>query len=368
MTARPAMTTKQRWMAAVRMQPVDRLPFWPKLDGAYARAQAAPFRAMPADAIHDWIGSDKHSWVGGCLRERRARTSAETHTAGDLRRTVYTAPGGRMERVDQFDGPSQSWHPVAFPVRRATDVRLMVEIVADVTVDVDHAGVQQAREQMRHIGESAIVGDGGMGESPLMDWVEWLAGVEMAHYLLADCPAEVEALFDALHRLILRRTEILVTHSPADVLYLTENTSTTLISPEQYRRYCGRHIGEYARLTNEAGRPLVLHMCGHLRALLPDLACLPVQAFEAFTSPTLGNTTLCDGRRACPDKCLIGGTNAMLWTQPAEAIVAQIDRDLEDLPHHRGLVITSAGVMPPCCRPETIKRVRDWVVQYAARM
>jgi len=32
-----------------------------------------------------------------------------------------------------------------------------------------------------------------------------------------------------------------------------------------------------------------------------------VAAFEAFTSPTLGNTTLLDGRTACPDKCLIGG-------------------------------------------------------------
>ena len=30
--------------------------------------------------------------------------------------------------------------------------------------------------------------------------------------------------------------------------------------------------------------------------------------------------------------------------------------------------VTSAGVMPPGCKPETIKAVCDWVKQYDARM
>ena len=36
------MTPKQRWLAAVRMQEVDRLPFWPKLDAAYAPGTGYP--------------------------------------------------------------------------------------------------------------------------------------------------------------------------------------------------------------------------------------------------------------------------------------------------------------------------------------
>jgi len=34
------MTPKERWLAALRLRPVDRLPFWPKFDAAYLRAQA----------------------------------------------------------------------------------------------------------------------------------------------------------------------------------------------------------------------------------------------------------------------------------------------------------------------------------------
>jgi hypothetical protein len=201
-----------------------------------------------------------------------------------------------------------------------------------------------------------------------MYWVEWLAGVENAHYLLADHRPDVEALFDAVHRVLVGRARVLAEHSPADLFYMVENTSTTLISPAQYRRYCPDHLREYAAITRAAGRNLALHMCGHLKVLLPDLSSLPVQAFEAFTSPTLGNATLADGRAQCPDKCLVGGTNAMLWIEEPDSIIARLERDLQPLPHHRGIVVTSAGVMPPLCAPETIRTVADWVKAYPARM
>ena len=200
-----------------------------------------------------------------------------------------------------------------------------------------------------------------------MEWIEHIAGVENAHYLLMDYQQEVEALFDVMHANLVKTTEILCEHSPADAFYMIENTSTTLISPDQYKRYCARHVGQYATITKAAGRNLILHMCGHLKALLPQLARIPAQAFEAFTSPTLGNTTLLDGRSGCPDKCLVGGTNAMLWLKPADEIISRIEEDLDDLPHHRGIVVTSAGVMPPLCKPETIKKVCEWVKQYPAR-
>ncbi len=56
------MTPRERWLAALRLQPVDRLPFWPKLSAAYPRAHAAPFLHMTVDAVHDWIGNDEHAY------------------------------------------------------------------------------------------------------------------------------------------------------------------------------------------------------------------------------------------------------------------------------------------------------------------
>jgi len=55
-------------------------------------------------------------------------------------------------------------------------------------------------------------------------------------------------------------------------------------------------------------------------------------------------------------------------TRSADEIISQLEIDLDALPHHRGIVVTSAGVMPPMCKPETIKEVCEWVKQYPARM
>lgn len=361
------MTPKERWLAAIRMQPVDRLPFWPKLDAAYFKAQPKPFRDMNVVRMHAWLGSDQHMPLADCVKEVRKTTSVETTERAGMQRTVYRTPQGETALVSKFDGPSHSWHPVEFPIRSLNDIRLMTRIFEDVTVEFDADGLKKAQSQSAQIGQSALTLV-VIGESPLMHWVEWLAGIENAHLFLMDHREQVEQLFEAIHSVLKRKTEFFCEHSPADVFYLMENTSTTLISPDQYQRYCVRHIGEYAAITTAAGRNLVLHMCGHLKAVLPLLARLPVQAFEAFTSPTLGNTTLLDGRTQCPDKCLIGGTNAMLWTEPADRIIARIEKDLDELPHHRGIVVTSAGVMPQWCQPQTIKKVCEWVKKYSARM
>ena len=361
------MTPKERWLATLHLEPVDRLPFWPKLDGSYARVQSAPFRDMALGAIQEWIGTDNHVWIQPCASEIRKTTSVDAaRSAGTLHRTFRT-PNGEMTMVELFDEGSQAWHPVEFPIKDAHDVKLMAQVYDDVTVELDHEALKAVTRRHEEIDQDAVTAM-AIGKSPLMQVVELYAGVEGAHYLLADHQADVEALFDAMHRVILKKAEVLSEHSPADVLYMIENTSTTLISPAQYKRHCHRHLQDYAQVCRSAGRDLILHMCGHLKALLPDLEQLPVSAFEAFTSPTLGNTTLLDGRSDCPRKCLIGGTNAMLWTQDADTIIDRIEADLNELPHHRGIAVTSAGVMPPLCAPETIKSVCEWVGRYPVRM
>ena len=124
------------------------------------------------------------------------------------------------------------------------------------------------------------------------------------------------------------------------------------------------HLLDYGNIVSSVGKLHVLHMCGHLKDVLPDIASLPAVAIEALTSPPYGNTTLKDGRTACPDKCLIGGSDAVLWTKSAKEIFGQIKHDLDELPHHRGIIVTPAGVLPSSCKPETIKEVAKLVKSY----
>jgi uroporphyrinogen-III decarboxylase len=243
----------------------------------------------------------------------------------------------------------------------------MREVYEDCRVELDAERLEQARARAKEIDGSACTHQ-CIATTPMMWFVEHFAGVENAHLFLSDHTTEVEAFFEAMHRVICRKAEISAGNSPADLFYMIENTSTSLLSPAQFRKYCAPHLREYTRIVKAHGGRMVYHMCGLLKALLPDIATLGGAGIEAFTAPTLGDTTLLDGRTACPGLCLIGGTQATFWTKPAKEIIAKIEAALDPLPHHRGLVVTSAGVMPPMCEPETIREVCEWVKAYPARM
>ena len=352
------MTSKERIRAAVTNQPLDRLPFWPKLDKAYANRWG-----HPASYFHQYIGSDYVTGISHSFTELRKNTRFKENVNGNAYQASFETPQGSLKMRKRFDTGSQAWHPEEYPIKTKQDIEIMALWVRDAEVTFDRAGNEETVRRYNSIGEDVFVID-DMGESALMYFIEWLAGIERGHYLLNDYPGETEDLFDAIHRNLLRRFEISAAHSPADALHLTENTSTTLISPAQYEKYCFPQISEYGTVAGDNGRLLVLHMCGHLKALLPMLNRLPAAAFEAFTSPSVGNTTLHEGRTICPDKCLIGGTNAVVWLKSTAEIIAYLREQLDALPHHRGLCVSSAGVMPPACAPETIKEVKQWLDGY----
>ncbi|MCE5277017.1 MAG: uroporphyrinogen decarboxylase family protein [Planctomycetaceae bacterium] len=371
-TARDTMTPRERWLAALDMEAVDRLPFWPKLGGNYSAAQKAPFRDMSLAQIHQWIGSDCHEGVGLGIKTSfdgwNVRAEAVEPGPDRIVRRSYGGPGGvELTSADRFDEASGAWHPVEFPVKTPDDIDAMRDFYLAHRLELDAPSVEMARKRQQEIGPAAST-MACVGTSALMEWVQHLAGVENAHFFLADCPGRVEALFEAMQTRLENAMELAARHCPADTLYLIENTSTTLISPAQYRRYCAGHIGRCARIARAHGRRLVLHMCGHLRDLLDQLSGVGARAFEAYSRPPLGSATLAQGRAACPDVCFIGGTGAGLWLRPAEDIIAALESDLAALPHHRGLVITSAGVMPPAATPEKIRQVCQWVQNYPARM
>jgi hypothetical protein len=357
------MTSRERWIAAINREPIDRLPFWPKLEPSYPRAQQPPFNSMSIEEIHRWIGSDNHYWLPPSVSEKRRSTGSRETNDGVLKKIVYETLHGEMRTVFRFDEASQAWHPIEFTVKEIEDIPRMIDWFSDAELGPDEDHIEESLLIADELGEKGVTAE-DIGESPLMRFIEWLAGVENAHLMLFDAADQVEELFEAVHRYNCRRAEIAADRSPADLLYFTENTSTTLISPEQYRKYCLSCINDYGEIINNTDKFYILHMCGHLKKLLPDLALTEAKAFEAFTSPPVGNTRYKEGREICPHKCLIGGTNATIWLENPRNIIVELETDLAALQTLKGIVVTSAGVMPPLCRPETIKTVCDWVKEY----
>ena len=133
------MTSRGRWLAALGGEQVDRLPFWPKLDAAYPPGQTGRFSRMGLDAIHDWIGSDKHKGAGGgpWFREIRTKTSFESHRENGRLRQLFHTPARTLEGTERFDEGSRSWHPVKMPVAGIEDLDDLSQAIIEV---IDEAG------------------------------------------------------------------------------------------------------------------------------------------------------------------------------------------------------------------------------------
>ena len=353
------MTRRERFERALRREEVDRLPFWAKIFGAsYLHFQPQRYREMGELALADYLELDHMAGGGVPIARSNERVETHTETTDGRRVTRHKTLDGILTRANAFDEGSHSWHPVEFPIKTPDDIKTAHHLFEHNRFEVDHDALPRCHERLRQVGDRGIVMT-GMGISPLMDLIQHLIGPMHTYFFLADYPDAMDSLIAVMHEERLRYLRCLLTVCPYDYIVSVENTSTTLLSPTVFERYCWRHLRDYGRLIAEAGKTHVLHQCGKLRALLPRIEELPASAIEAYSSPPVGDTTLADRVARAPTTAIIGGTNATTWLLPAAAICESIEQSLVEAGTMAGVVLTSAGVMPPACTIEKIRQVRE---------
>jgi len=355
-----AMTCKERFERALRRQEVDRLPFWVKIfSPGYLSHQAPEYAAMTELDLADALDLDHMAGGPATVVRSDDGVRREATVANGLRHIRYETPEGTLCGTEAYDPYSQSWHPREFPIKGPEDLPAACRLFSHTRYETSAELVARAEARIAQVGDCGIVHT-GMGISPLMELIQHLAGPEQTYFLMADCAEQMDELIEAMHQDRLRFLRTLLQRCPIDYIVSVENTSTTLLSPDVFRRICLPQLMEYGRLITEAGKHHILHQCGHLKALLPDIDALPAMAIEAFTTPPVGNTTIKDRTDLAPNTAIIGGTNATTWLKPADAICQEIQASLEEAGGMEGVVLTSAGVMPPAASIEKIRQVRQW--------
>ena len=354
------MTRKERFERALRCEEVDRLPFWAKIFGpSYRALQEQKVRDMPELELADYLELDHMAGGPSPVRGRNSRTTQRSERRNGTMVITTDTPDGQLRAVNGFDPGSHSWHPIEFPVKSRNDLRTIRHCYEHTTYELDQDALEKCHARLTQVGDRGIVMC-GMGVSPLMDLIQHLIGPEQTYYYLADHPEEMDELIEIMHQDRLRYLRVLVEHVPYQYVMSVENTSTTLLSPRVFEQYPRRHLREYGEIITEAGKTHLLHQCGKLKALLPRIDDLPASAIEAYTTPPVGNTTLADRAALASGTAIIGGTNAALWLRSSEEICAAIEADIALAGGIRGVVLTSAGVMPPSATIDKIARVRDW--------
>jgi len=108
----------------------------------------------------------------------------------------------------------------------------------------------------------------------VLEWSSNLLGLESMMLLLYDKPELVRAVVDRVGQTIYESFRVLCDMPSVFAIWLGDDMgfkTATLLQPQHLRQYILPWQKRYAELAHQTGRLFLLHSCGHVEAIMPDL-------------------------------------------------------------------------------------------------
>jgi uroporphyrinogen-III decarboxylase len=354
------MTPKERLLAALRGREVDRVPwspflayFWESLPREEQdRGQVAFLEQAGADPLlRGFHTLHRRTWERTVVRER---------IRGNEKLVEWETPVGTLRSRHVYAPQGNTWFLTEHPVRTREDFTILAFINQDTRLEPDHA---------QFIRDSEALGDRGLYlpvigselKTSFQSMIEHWVGTEELAYALADFPEAVEECLLEMRRNALESARI-AADSTAEAFIFWEDSSTTNLSPDLFRRYTAPEIGAWASIMHGAGKLLVHHACGHVRALLADMAATGVDAVESLTPPPVGDVTAPEARAALGGGVsIVGGIDPTVFLNATVAELQARVRELMAAMGTRGFILANADSCPPGVAREKFAAVSRWV-------
>ena len=234
------ITKRQRFLAAMRRQPIDGELVWaPNFDYwlAVGRAQGT----LP-DAYLDMSRNDIVRAIDATLWNRvyaleRQHDATIKHSFGEwpngVRYHLIETPiGSIFEEFTQAETEHSTQAHTKHLVTDFESLRVMTYVVEGTQFS---ANFDAARQAIADTGEDGIVLHMECCV-PLIQFAKTDAGYMNAFYLMEDYPSKVDRLIGAYHRLNVSAFGLL-SASPADVLEFNDNMDEVMVTPNLFEKY-----------------------------------------------------------------------------------------------------------------------------------
>lgn len=371
-------------MAALRHKETDRVPWSPLICGYYSLGLPGPLYGNDL-AVQRAIGADVMERISTTVYDQSLPsgippafevsngTPIETVTSsnnvairevreGNLLLRIYETPVG-VVRETYETRESSPWmaFPVEYKIKTHEDLNVFRHIV-------EAQEYQSAYDEFIRI--NADIGDEGIATapspiSPFQMLLEVELGVEQFHYFLIDYPDEIETLMRVMHAKNMEACEI-IAGSPAEVVILYENTSTSYMSPPMFARYILEHLNEYADLYHRAGKIVLIHACGKLRDIVDELGLGRYDGICDIAPPPTGDLDLAEAKEVWGEqKVAMGGIDATAFVSLSpEEMRKHVRHILQRISFHRGVILGSGDAVPPGTPLETLRAVTEAVEEF----
>jgi uroporphyrinogen-III decarboxylase len=380
------MTPKERIVAGIRGQEVDRLPWCPfftywwdaQPEQRQKEGQPAFYREIGADALlrgpttaftsTDLLGmAEVPLGASYNLKDDLPAGTISRRTDGGQHKYVsWETPVGKLEVTLTYSPQGGTWFVTRHPVRRKEDYRTLQWLVEHMRI---LPYFSEVHAQIDELGEDGLVAPlvSPFLKSPFQSLLEHFVGTEKLCYDLADFPETVEETLAVMGRKA-REAVRISAQSRAEAFITWEDSSTTNLSPEMFRKYVAPELDAWGRILHSAGKMLIHHACGHVRALLPIIAGEQIDAVESVSPPPTGNIEIWDAQVILEDRVgLIGGIEPVkLQTFQGKRFESYI-REILEKTAGRHFILANSDSCPPAVTEENFRTVGRLVREHPVR-
>lgn len=362
------MTNKQRLLAALKGEKVDRLPW--VADLAWWHSVNKKNGTLPEEyedmnllELHRAVGAIISSGVFNFYKaksEENVKVSSEVE--GDDIITRISTPVGRVQARSTKTSVSESYFQKEFMIKRAEDCKVMEYILDHTIIEPDLDSVTKLQEYYGEDGLSVPC----LPRSPLQKFLIELAGYENGFLAFYDYREELESLMSAMER---ADDEIyrIAGECPSDLIAFGENIDCDITNPRLFKSY---NIPYYKKRTDELhkkGKLCLCHMDGKLKTLLPLIKCTGFDVIEGIAPQPMGDITIVELKEALEGKVMIwGGIPAsILCPGFSDEYVKEFTLDiLRTVAPEGGFILGIGDMLPVNGYIHRVKLISDIVKDY----
>lgn len=357
------MTPRERALAVIHgTGKPDRLPWLPELNDGFIRNVCEIEGPVPE-------GLDKQTFTNqriGADQLDRAKAVKETFRRVEIEQrkdeglTIWHTPKGDLVEQMVQDPIAKT----SYRLRHRLDGEKAFEayhaLLDDLKYEPDYERAQKTFEKVGDTGLPTV----DAPATPLQHILMWDLSVENALMAMYDRTDEMIELMRHMHQKNLEYYRIACA-GPGEVIRPMEDTSSMLTGPAMYAEHCAAYLSEYGRIVHEHGKKFIVHMCGHLKEMLPIIKDIELDGIEAATPGPTGNVEPDEIRAALGDVIIMGGVDPTRYAiQGPEEMVKTLRERLNRIKGDRHFILGSEEI-PVSARLDTVKAVGQMVAQTA---
>jgi hypothetical protein len=371
MTTPQTMTNRQRFMAVLKSETPDLLPWFPRLEIWYEanrleRTLPERYQGVSLVDIYRKLGMGFHDRdLANCaifqIQLRGVDVKTEEGEKGI--RTIYRTPLGSVSTL------LSTTEEMRRKGIRGLEVEHLIkgpEDYAPVEYIIAHTEIIPTYEN--YLATEANLGEDGivfpyLGQDPMDRILQELIGYNLAYYHLADYPEKVDHLYQALCEHYLK-IQAIALDSPATLLRHGEHFDSFMTPVRIFNKYMLPYFQPFAEKLHARGKYLACHADADSSKLLQSIVDCGFDVADCFVTIPMVPLTIERSRAVFGSKVIIwGGIPSILLeetTSDQEFDDYVLDLFRKIIPANRFILGLADNVMPSS-KIERVERVQNMI-------